>query len=337
MVGAIEEIGARTWRVTSRLGERNVHQYVLAGGDGDALLIDAGTARTPHETTLPALRKLGIASDDVAVVVVTHPDLDHQGGLAALRDELPRALVACGFADVPLVSDPEALVQRRYGAYEALHGLGFSPAEQRWQRALYGAPVVIDLPLAGGEDLRLGDRAVRVLHAPGHSAGHVIIHEPATGLLFTSDAIHGRMIPAADGRPALPPTYEEIDPYLGTIELVRVLAPAALHSGHWPAREGDAIDRWLNESLEFVGAVEALVVDRLSGAPATLRELCERVDHRLGPFGADPVNLRFAVAGHVRRAVREGRAALVDTSTRPARYVATEPVPPDRRRRQEPA
>lgn len=315
---AVTEIGERAWRIATMIGERDLFQYLLAGDDGRALLVDTGTARTPHEAILPALRDLGVAGDDVAVVVVTHPDLDHQGGLAALREALPRARMACGFHDLALVGVPEQLVADRYGAYEHAHAVGYDDADRRWMRSLYGAPVWIDLPLSGGEALALGNRTLRFLHAPGHSAGHLMVHEPASGALFTSDAVHGSFIPAADGSRALPPTYEEIDPYLATIDAVAALNPSVIHSGHWPIREGEAIAAWLAESRAFVAAVDAALAERLE-APATLRELCDHVHDRLGPYASGPVALMFAVHGHLRRMVRRGRAA-VDVLAAPPRF-----------------
>jgi hypothetical protein len=43
---------------------------------------------------------------------------------------------------------------------------------------------------------------------------------------------------------------------------------------------------------------------------------------RLGPFGADPVNLMFAVPGHLRRMLRRGEARLLDPAERPIRFAA---------------
>jgi glyoxylase-like metal-dependent hydrolase (beta-lactamase superfamily II) len=315
---AVTEVGERTWRIATMIGERDLFQYLLAGDDGRAVLIDAGTARTPDEAILPALGDLGIARDAMAAVVVTHADLDHQGGLAGLRDALPAARMACGFADMALVGVPEQLVADRYDAYNHAHGMRYGDADLRWMRAMYGGPVWIDLPLSGGEELTLGGRTLRFLHAPGHSAGHLMVHDAASGELFTSDAVHGAFIPATDGSAALPPTYEEIDPYLATIDLVERLDPRVVHSGHWPVREGTAIAAWLTESREYVAALDAALHERL-GAPATLRELCDHAHARLGPYASGPIALMFAVHGHVRRLVRGGCVA-VDLLAAPPRF-----------------
>ena len=317
----VVEIADRTWRIESLIGPRNLFQYVLAG-DGrtaEALLVDAGTSATPRDAILPALRRLGIRAETVRYLVVTHPDLDHQGGLSILKQELPNAVAACGFADRGLVSEPERLVTDRYGAYEREHGVGYTDAEKESIRDLYGSPVSIDITFAGGEQIELGDRQLSVLHAPGHSAGHLVLYEPASGLLFSSDAVHWRFCPAADGNAALPPTYEDVEPYLATIDLLESLAPHELHSGHWPARTGSEVLAFLRESREFVGALDAVLQERLE-APSTLRELCEHVEMRLGPFGADPVNLMFVVHGHLQRLVRRGDVRTIDLGEWPRRF-----------------
>lgn len=315
---SVTEIADRTWRIESRIGPRNLFQYLVAG-DGAAVLVDTGTVETPSQAILPALREVGLQPSAVRLVVVTHPDLDHQGGLAELKEELPEALAACGFADRGLVSEPERLVTDRYGAYEVEHGVGYSDEEKAWQRSVSGAPATVDVTFAGGEELDLGARRLRVIHTPGHSAGHLSLHEPQTGLLFCSDAVHWRMCPAADGSAALPPTYEDVDPYLGTIDRIAALAPRELHSGHWPTRIGPDVDAFLAESREFVGAMDDAIEERL-GEPATLRELCDHLDGRLGPFGADPVNLMFATHGHLRRLVGSRRVSVLDPLQRPPRF-----------------
>ena len=312
----VVEIAERTWRIESLIGPRNLFQYLIAGED-EALLVDAGTSATPRDAILPALRHVGVPVESVRFVVVTHPDLDHQGGLAGLKEALPRAIASCGFADRALVSEPDRLIADRYGRYEVEHGVGYRDAEKAAFRDLAGSPVAVEVTFAGGEEIELSARRLSVLHAPGHSAGHLVLHEPATGLLFTSDAVHWRFCPAADGRPALPPTYEDVDPYLETIALVESLRPSVLHSGHWPVRTGAEIAAFLEESRAFVEALDAALRERLE-SPARLSELCDHVAVRLGPFGADPVNLMFAVHGHQRRMLRRGEARLLDPAERPS-------------------
>lgn len=323
MSAPIEEIAPGTWRLGSLFGGRNLYQYLIADG-GSALLVDAGTGDTPREVIVPALRALDISPDDVSTIVVTHPDLDHQGGVAGLLERLGSARVMCGFEDRPLVSDPEALVRDRYGAYTNDHGMGYPDDALDEMRAIAGRPVDVDRGLVGGESLRVGGRELVVHHVPGHSAGHLALYEPATRILFSSDAVHGAMCPDAEGHPALPPTYEMVDAYLSTLDLLAEVGADSVHSGHWPALDGVGFAAFLAESREFVDRLESALLGALEG-PISLAVACEAVDAAIGPFGADPVNLMFAVHGHLRRMCRSGRAKVLDPEEHPLRFVGQDP------------
>jgi len=315
---SLTEIAAGTWRFESLVGPRNMFQYLIADGD-EAVVVDTGMTETPRDVIVPGMRAAGIDPGGVTMIVVTHPDLDHQGGLAGLREVLPNAVAACGFADRMMVAEPERLLSDRYGAFEVEHGVGYPEADKLWMRANYGAPATVEVGLAGGETIAVGDRIDVARHAPGHSAGHLVLHEPATGMLFSSDAVHWRMCPAADGSPALAPTYEEVDDYLATIDMLESLGAAELHSGHWPIRTGAEGADFMAESRAFVARMDSTLAERLE-QPATLAQLCDHADERMGPFGCEPVNLMFVVHGHVRRMLRAGTAEIVAAGERPPRY-----------------
>jgi glyoxylase-like metal-dependent hydrolase (beta-lactamase superfamily II) len=314
------EIAPASWRIEAQLGKRNVFEYLLASEDGsELLLIDTGTAGMARDVILPAIERLGFAADALRFVVVTHPDLDHQGGLAILRDAAPDAVTACGFSDRAMIRRPEQLVDDRYQQYFHEHGLGFGEGEVAWMRANYGGPAEIDLTLVGGEQLRVGDRRLEVLPAAGHSAGHLMLYESTTRMLFCSDAVHSSMCPAVDGSPALCPTYEDVDAYLETIARAESLSPAELHSGHWPVASGPQISEFLANSRGFVDRVDEVLVERLQSA-ASLAELCAEVERRLGPWESDTYMLMFAVHGHVRRLLRARTIELLNPGSRPPRY-----------------
>jgi glyoxylase-like metal-dependent hydrolase (beta-lactamase superfamily II) len=316
----VEEIGDGTWRLQSELNGRNVYQYLVASADRRELaLIDTGTSETPRDVVLPALRRLGLSPEHMRLVVVTHPDVDHQGGLAAMRDLCPEAVLACGFYDRAMVGRPEQLLEDRYQPYLTEHALGYGDADVGWIRAYYGAPVEIAATFSGGELVPVGERVLEVHHAPGHSAGHLMLFERGSGLLFTSDAIHVDGCPGVDGGRAMCPTYEEVDPYLDTIEKVRELAPAEMHSGHWPARSGAELTAFLDDSREFVELVDRILLSRLA-EPATMVELCDEVQREAGPWASPAQLLMFCVHGHLRRLQRHGVVRALDPTSAPRTF-----------------
>lgn len=127
----------------------------------------------PHEEIGPRMRALGLSTDDVRWVVMTHMHTDHAGGL----HHFPRAEI--------VVSETE------YRAASGFAGRlrGYLP--HRWPEWL--SPTLLSFgngtgPSGGGVALtRAGD--VRIVPTPGHTAGHqsVIVEEGSRTLFLAGD------------------------------------------------------------------------------------------------------------------------------------------------------
>ena len=76
-----------------------------------------------------------------------------------------------------------------------------------------------------GDVIDLGDRQFEVLHLPGHSPGSIGLWEPASGVLFSGDALYdGPLLDELDG--------SNVDDYLTTIARLRELPVSVVHGGH---------------------------------------------------------------------------------------------------------
>jgi glyoxylase-like metal-dependent hydrolase (beta-lactamase superfamily II) len=292
-------------RIEAEVGGRPLYLFLFLGER--RLLLDAGCASSVEQFVLPCLDGLGLSAADLDLLVITHCDLDHQGGTHALRQLNPQLFVTCGELDVELVSDPDVLVERRYGAFRAEHGIGYDDETLGWIRGESGEPEPVDIGCVGGERLRLGDGwELRVLHAPGHSAGHLAVLDERSGVLFSGDCLQGSVYLGLDGSRKLCPTYTDVDPYLATAALVESLAPTEVHGCHWPAQDPSA---FVAESRDYAERLDALVRASLT-EPATLRELLARVNEQLDePWPpALEQELVYSVHGHVERLVQRGLA-----------------------------
>ena len=300
-------------RIDAEVGGRPLYLFLFLGERN--LLLDAGCSTTVTEFVLPYLDALGLGPRDLDLLVITHSDLDHQGGAHALASANPELTVACGALDRDLVSDPDAIMARRYDAFRVDHGIGYDDESTKWMREMCGAPQPVDTVFSGGETIELGhDHALCVLHVPGHSPGHLALHDIRTGALFGGDCVQGSVYLGLDGSPKLCPTYTDVDPYLQTIERIGALAPSELHGCHWPAARGTDVAAFLDESRRYVEHVDALVRACLDEMPdgLTLRELIERVNERLDEPWEPAVaqELVYSLRGHAERAaVRAGRNA----------------------------
>jgi glyoxylase-like metal-dependent hydrolase (beta-lactamase superfamily II) len=290
-------------RIESVLGPRPFSQYLLR--DGRSLLVDTGTCETPRDVILPFLD--GLQPD---YVLLTHADVDHFGGNAALRAAAPRALFLAHRLDAPWIESSELILRERYGWYDA-HGLSYDPDTMAWLRNALGPEVPLDVLLTGDETIRLGDAlSVQVLHIPGHSPGHVGLWEPRSRTAIVTDAVLARGLLDMAGHVIHPPSYFDLDTYLETVRRLQSLRPEVLLTAHYDVIEGAAVDAFLEASLAFADDAEAVVKRELAAADTIdLATLLERADPELGPFTSMANELAAPLRAHLRRLVREGLAS----------------------------
>jgi glyoxylase-like metal-dependent hydrolase (beta-lactamase superfamily II) len=202
----------------------------------------------------------------------------------------------------------QMLAQRsdRYGAY----GVRLSEAARQRVRDLTGGGVKVSETFTGGESIQLADDwVVDVVATPGHSPGHLALHDPKHRALYAADAIHGAVYPGLDGRPKLPPTCEQVDAYLATIDRIAGMPLDVVVGCHWPIRRGEQIAAFCEESRRFVERAEAAVLETIcSGAARTLGELIAQLGPKLGGWPRErDAALAGPFAGHLDRLVRQGR------------------------------
>jgi glyoxylase-like metal-dependent hydrolase (beta-lactamase superfamily II) len=153
-------------------------------------------------------------------------------------------------------------------------------------RALYGqmvpSPAERVRAVNDGDRIDLGDRALEVLHTPGHASHHVALLDTATGATCTGEAI-GSYLPWADAyRPALPPPEVDVEAALASIERIRARGPSSLLTSHFGAtpdvgracaRAAARIVAWSDEVARALRADADVTDDELT---AILRLRAER-------------------------------------------------------------
>ena len=296
---------------------RSLFQYLFVGAR--VFLVDSGIAETPGNAILPYMEKLGLAPERLTLLITTHPDLDHQGGNAAIRESAPGALLACGEADRHLVEDPECLYRERYNFLQGEHGVGFGDEVS----SEAGKRCRVDIGFRGGERVAIDHGwELEVLHVPGHSHGHLALYDAAHKSAYVSDAIHGHGCPKADGTMGIPVTYFYVDTYLSTVTYLEHLEIEHLYSGHWPAMHGEEIQDFFNDSRKTVEILDRRILRSLRPAKLglTLREL---MDVAMEEFPDWPAHTRvltaFPIKGHLDRLQSRGRIC-VDRSSSPPRW-----------------
>jgi glyoxylase-like metal-dependent hydrolase (beta-lactamase superfamily II) len=315
MEGQGTEIAAGLHRIEAPLGERFVACHIVVGDDA-AVLFDTGVTGTPAGSIVPYCESAGIPLDAIRYAVVSHCDVDHMGGNAALKRLLPHVQLLAHQADVRLIDDVEAIIEERYREFRDAHGIDIDEGMIAWCRSVAEA-VPVDVSITAPTELDLGERRVQVLPTPGHSHGSISIWDPSSRAALTSDAILGESLHLADGRPAFPPTYRFPGPYLETIAMIEALEPGWLLTAHEPALHGSEVRDFLERSREFVVRLEGEALMELRARPTglTTRELIAVLAPRVGVW--DEGAWMFLANGLVGHLEELAGAGLVDALAGP--------------------
>ncbi len=205
----------------------------LIKGQNQDLLIDTGLG-------VSSLRQY-IASliDKPLLAIASHIHFDHAGGIHEFD---LRAIHAAEAEALKMGDDYEALCSPEQGWVHADHFdllpyVGFTVE----QYTLHAAePTQI---LQEGDVLDLGNRALEVLHLPGHSPGCIALYDPMLKELFSGDVIY-------DGELLDELHCSHIPTYIATYERLQKLSVDAVYPGHYSIFGRERYYQIMQEYLE---------------------------------------------------------------------------------------
>lgn len=172
--------------------------YVIVDRDG-LTIIDAGLPRS-EKKILAYVATLGKSPQDVKHIIITHADLDHFGGLAALQ-KATGARTYASQVESDAMAKGESSRQIRPSGLSLRHIL-FSLLSP----FIKGTPFQVDEIIREGYVFAvLG--GLQVLDTPGHTPGHISLFAPSVGILFCGDSIVSNEKGLQGSRPGI--TWDE--------------------------------------------------------------------------------------------------------------------------------
>ncbi len=202
----MREISANVWQLTG-FPPNVINVYLI----GD-VLIDAATRFAGRRI----LRQ--IEDRQLSMLALTHVHPDHQG-VAKMICERFQVPLACHAADVPAMQGDCPMQPDNF----VIRGLS---------RFWGGSPVPVARILQEGDEIT----GFRVVHAPGHTPGHVILFRDEDRVAIVGDVLNGMNL--ATSWPGLhePPDYftADVSENRRSIRRLAELEPRVLCFGHGP-------------------------------------------------------------------------------------------------------
>ena len=157
------------------------------------------------------LRSLNYDLADVWLVVLSHHDGDHAGGLAEFLEQVD-AVVATHREEAPYVS----------GERDPIKGDG-----DRYP------PVDVDIELADGVRIPTFAGPMEIVATPGHTPGHLSMYFPAGNLLVAGDAlVSDGDEPLAGPKPEFTPEMDRAIESVGTLAALEIDHTVCYHGGY---------------------------------------------------------------------------------------------------------
>ena len=154
--------------------------YIIVDADW-LTVIDAGLPRN-EKKILAYVASLGKSARDVKRIILTHSDLDHVGGLAALQK-------ATGARTYASRIEADAIAAGKPSRQTKPSGFSVMRLVFTLMRPFFKAtPFQVDEILTDGQILpALG--GLRVIDTAGHTPGHISLFAPEVGILFCGDSM----------------------------------------------------------------------------------------------------------------------------------------------------
>jgi glyoxylase-like metal-dependent hydrolase (beta-lactamase superfamily II) len=245
---------------------RHINGYLLRGDDGYTLVDCGWNTDDVLEALKTELRAIGADLGDIRTLVVTHFHTDHYG-LAGTLVRLGKLRLMMHRLDWLHVRTTQAdPLQSAHSSAEWLqrNGLPESPPDEENQRALEDVRrytiVAPDVELEDQSRISVGRHELRAVWTPGHTAGHICLHDAERSLLLAGDHVLDPITPSVNYmRPNL---GNPLGSFLASLRKVAQLQADLVLPAHGEPFRG--LQRRVEELLQHHDQRESAALESLS-------------------------------------------------------------------------
>jgi len=248
-------------------------------------LVDTGPATEAALASLEdQLAELGVALEDIQLVLLTHHHLDHTGLAATIRERSGAQIAAHGETARygarfhAGVRDEQAFALELIAAHGVPDAVIAGTAPFFAQILAESRPFTTDRVLLDGDTIRAGGCRLRVVHRPGHSTTDTLFVDDDSGDAFVGDHLLANITSGVELGPTELPGDERrrgLMEYLRNLRKTQVMPLRTCWAGHGPVIHDHSalIEDRLGFHADRLERIRRLVAARHRTAYAVAREL----------------------------------------------------------------
>lgn len=279
-------------------------------------LIDTGTKWDESRRAVQTeLAELGLKTEDVQRILITHAHADHYG-LAAEIVRASGAEVWTHRHNQAMLEAYETIRAQRDAFYMQLMTEAGVPLEQRQRVAdsrrggnRYAEGVQIDRTLEESDEIELADRAWRVYHTPGHAGGLICLFDPQARVLLSNDHLLRDISsnPVVEPDPEGGPRPHRLVQYIQHMQRMASLEPIVAWTGH--GHEIHDVHKTVRQRLHFHERRAQRILDLIGAEERSAYQIAEPLFGRLD--GIDAFLALSETIGHLDWLEEQGRIEAV--------------------------
>jgi glyoxylase-like metal-dependent hydrolase (beta-lactamase superfamily II) len=169
------------------MGRERIIYPTLIWDDNHVILVDTGIPDSLPEIK-DAMEKADVPFERLDIIMVTHQDMDHVGGIKGIINEISDIKILAHGEDKPYIEGDKQWIRLTKNFINRINSLP-DDEKDKVMGIFNNSNVQISGTLSDGEELEYCG-GITIIHTPGHTPGHICLYHKQSCTLIVGDTMN---------------------------------------------------------------------------------------------------------------------------------------------------